>query len=338
MKTASAIQDAVKNLFFGNLIFRFVENNRRALGAAVIFCVVALVVYTANPTVWSKVETIRSVVVTFPLVVFLVIPLTFMVTGGDIDLSFPAVMGMTAWVFALATKAGWNPLIGFVLAIVTGLVLGLMVGTLVVYGGLSPLITTIGANFFLRGLINLGAVGYSIPLPVAVRETLFYNLYSGTKFAGFPIQSIWAFVFVIVGWFLYNRHSFGVHVHCIGDNPVSSTEMGINVQRTRVAVYIFVGFGAALAGVLSVVISMVWWPTTGDGFLLIALASIFVGGTPAWAGVGTVVGAAFGAAIVRLLEPGIIAAGLRGFYTQLVYGLTIILSLLGHRFNGERHR
>ncbi len=317
---------------------RFISNNRRALGSFVILIVVYLVVFMSNPAVWMNPETISSVAVTFPIVAFLVVPLTFMVTGGDIDLSFPAVIGMTAWAFALTVKAGWDPVVGFFVAIVVGLLLGAIVGTVVVFGGLSPLITTIGANFFLRGLINLGAVGYSIALPIYVRDTVFYNLYSGTKLVGIPVQSIWAVVFVILGWFLYNRHAFGVHVHCVGDNPSSALEMGINVRRTRVAVYIFVGFGSALAGVLSVLVSMVWWPTTGEGFLLTALASVFVGGTPAWAGVGTVVGGAIGATIVRLLEPGIIAAGLSGFYTQLVYGLTIILSLLGHRFNGERHR
>jgi simple sugar transport system permease protein len=114
--------------------------------------------------------------------------------------------------------------------------------------------------------------------------------------------------------------------------------MGINVRRTRVLLFLFVGIGAALAGVFSVLINFVWWPTTGDGFLLPGLAGIFVGGTPSWGGVGTVVGGALGATIVSIIETGVIAAGLTGFYTQFFYGLVIILSLIGHRFNGRRYR
>ena len=34
-------------------------------------------------------------------------------------------------------------------------------------------------------------------------------------------------------------------------------------------------------------VNFIWWPTTGDGYLLPAIASVFVGGTPTWGGVGT---------------------------------------------------
>jgi simple sugar transport system permease protein len=36
--------------------------------------------------------------------------------------------------------------------------------------------------------------------------------------------------------------------------------------------------------------------------------------------------------IIGFIETGIIAAGLTGFWTQLFYGLVIVLSLLTHRF------
>jgi simple sugar transport system permease protein len=65
---------------------------------------------------------------------------------------------------------------------------------------------------------------------------------------------------------------------------------------------------------------------------------VFVGGTPSWGGVGTVVGGAIGGGIVSFIETGVIASGLTGYYTQFFYGLIIILSLIGHRFSGKRHR
>ena len=98
------------------------------------------------------------------------------------------------------------------------------------------------------------------------------------------------------------------------------------------------GLGASLAGVFSVLINFSWWPTTGDGYLLTALASVFVGGTPTWGGVGTVVGGALGATIVSFMETGVVAAGLNGFYVQFFKGLIIILSLLAHRYSSKRYR
>ena len=67
-------------------------------------------------------------------------------------------------------------------------------------------------------------------------------------------------------------------------------------------------------------------------------ASVFVGGTPTWGGIGTIFGSAIGALIVAFIQSGIIAVGLTGFYVQFFNGLIIILALLGHRWNQTRYR
>ena len=114
--------------------------------------------------------------------------------------------------------------------------------------------------------------------------------------------------------------------------------MGVNVQRVRILTFVFMGLGAALAGVFSTMVNYTWWPTTGDGYLLPAIASVFVGGTPTWGGVGTIAGGAIGALIVSFIQSGIVAAGLSGFYVQFFNGLIIILALIGHRWNQKRYR
>ena len=153
-----------------------------------------------------------------------------------------------------------------------------------------------------------------------------------------PVQIFWAIAFVVFSAFLYNRHRFGVQVHVVGDNPDSAQQMGIDVKRVRVKAFVFVGFGAALAGIFSTMINFTWWPTSGDGYLLPVLASVFVGGTPTWGGIGTVFGGAIGALTVSFIQTGIVGAGLSGFYVQFFNGLIIILSLLGHRWNQIRYR
>ena len=137
---------------------------------------------------------------------------------------------------------------------------------------------------------------------------------------------------------MFNHHKFGARVRAVGDNPDSAGQMGINVARVRIWTFVFMGLGAALAGVLSTMVNYTWWPTTGDGYLLPAIASVFVGGTPTWGGVGTIAGGAIGALTVSFIQSGIVAAGLSGFYVQFFNGLIIILALLGHRWNQKRYR
>ena len=323
-------------------LVKWSRNNRRAI-TSTLFLIVMLIGFTmANPDVFSQFRTYRSVMIALPVSIFLVVPLVFVVTAGEIDLSFPSVVGLASYAFVSIVDQGGAPLVGIAAALLVGAFLGFLNGLLVVRIGLSALVATLGMNFFLRGLINILVEGFSIAIP-EIRGTFIHTLLTDDTIMivenqGIPNQMLWALAFTALGVFLYNRHSFGVRVHCVGDNPESAAEMGIDVDRTRILVFVFTGIGAALAGVFSVMINFVWWPTTGDGLLLPVLAGLFVGGTPTWGGIGTVFGGAIGTSIVAFIETGVIAAGLTGFFTQFFYGLIIILSLIFQRFNGGRVR
>ncbi|MDZ4765146.1 MAG: ABC transporter permease [Chloroflexota bacterium] len=317
-------------------LVKWAYNNRRALSSAGFLMVMVMFFTIPNPEVFLQGRIYTSVMVSLPLLMFLAVPLVFVVTAGEIDLSFPAVAGLSSLAFASTVQAGLSPWLGLALAIGFGMVLGTINGIMVVYGNLSSLVATLGVNFLLRGLINMIVQGKSIAMPELRGEPI-QQIMAG-RVGEIPSQMFIAIGFVLIGWVIFNFHRFGSHVQCVGDNPESATEMGINVRRTRVSVFVFVGIGAALAGVTSTLINTVWWPSTGDGLLLPVLASVFVGGTPSWGGVGTVVGSAIGAAIVSFIETGVIANGLTGYFTQFFNGLIIILSLIGHRFAGKRHR
>ena len=63
----------------------------------------------ASPRVFLSWPIYSSVLVTLPVALCLVVPLVFVVTVGEIDLSFPATMGFSAWIFALIVQAGFSP-------------------------------------------------------------------------------------------------------------------------------------------------------------------------------------------------------------------------------------
>jgi simple sugar transport system permease protein len=314
----------------------FVFNNRRALSALLVFVIMLTIFTAANPRVFTNIRIYTTIFLVLPVSIFLVIPLVFLVVSGEIDLAFPATMGIGGWMFALAVDGGWNPFLALGFAVLVGTGIGLLIGILVTYVGLSSLVATLGANFLLRGLINVGSEAF--PIHFAEIEDSVLHTIMAAKVGSFPVQMFWAIGFVAIGWLLFNRHQFGARVQVVGDNPESAREMGINVNHLRIVCFMFVGTGAALAGVLSGLINFVWWPTTGDGFLLTALAAVFVGGTPTWGGVGTVIGSSIGVFTIVFIETGVVAAGLSGFYTRFFNGLIIILSLVGHRFNGPRER
>ncbi len=315
---------------------RFVIANRAALGSLAVFVLMLLFFFVANPRVFSTWGLYVSVMTTLPVALFMTAPLVFVVTAGEIDLSFPAIFGFASLAFAAVVQAGFNPFLGIVAALAVGTGLGFGTGALVVYGGLSSLVATLGMNFMLRGAILILTQSKSIAMP-QLADSWAFKLFA-SKLLGLPVQMFWAVLFVILCALLYNRHRFGAQVHVVGDNPDSANEMGVNVKLVRVKVFGFIGLGAALAGVTSTMINFTWWPTSGDGYLLPVIASVFVGGTPTWGGIGTVAGGAIGALTVSFIQTGVVGAGWSGFYVQFFYGLIIILSLLGHRWNQARYR
>ena len=313
----------------------FLDRNRGFVSSFAFFILMILVFIIANSRVFLNPATYTAVFVSLPIYTMLAVASVFVVVAGEIDLAFPSIVGVCAFVFAEVVNAGISPFIGFVLSVLIGLAVGLVNGMLVAYVGLSSLVATLGMQFLLRGMIQVLSGGNGITLS-QLSSTFFYNLFVGSV-GGLPVQMLWGIAFAALAVFLFNRHRFGARVRCVGDNLEAAREMGIDVRKVKVATFMFVGLASALAGVLAILINVSFWPTVGDGYLLIVLAAVFIGGTPTWGGVGTIAGAVCGAFTVGFIESGIVAAGLTGFYTQLFEGFVIILSLVAHRLNRPRY-
>jgi simple sugar transport system permease protein len=309
----------------------------RELVSALAFFVVLLTVFTvASPTVFLNPLAYKAVAISLPVSMILAVTLVFVIVSGEIDLSFPSIIGLSALVFTQSVTAGLSPYLGLVLAAIAGMVAGFINGLLVTYAGLSSLVATLGMNFLWRGLIDIITQGQGTPLS-ALSQTSFYTVFVG-ELGGIPVQMLWGTALVVVAVLLFTRHKFGAQVCCVGDNLEAAREMGINVRAVKIMTFVYVGLASGFAGVLLILINNTFWPTVGDGYLLSVLAAVFVGGTPTWGGVGTVAGAAIGACTVGFIETGIIASGLTGFFTQFFYGVVIVVSLLSHRLNRPRQR
>jgi simple sugar transport system permease protein len=251
-----------------------------------------------------------------------------LVIAGEMDLSFPSIMAMGMVAFVGVYNPTGSVLLALLAGLVVGFLAGLLNGVIIVGIGIPSLVVTIGTQFFWRGavLVLLNGQGHTL---VAIRESLVYNLLVG-KVAGIPMQMIWLVVIAIVTWVALNRHRFGANIYVIGDNKQTAELMGINTARTRMLMFAFVGMAAAFGGILASMQVSFFWPSLGEGYLLSTLAAVFLGGTSVFGGVGTILGTFIGSFIIGAIQAAIVAIGLTGFWTQLIYGFIIILSVSMH--------
>ena|SRR5579859_3817722 len=287
------------------------------------------VFYALAPLAFHNFQIYASFLEIVPNTLVCALGLTFVIAAGEIDLSFPAVVALSGFIFAWIFKNVDSPLapwLGIVLALLAGGVVGYVNGILVARIGVPSIMATLATQFFWLGVTVLLAGGSTVPIGNIdnnIVHTIFASRLFGDKPGLIPIQALWTLGIAVVLWFLFNRHTFGEAILFIGDNVDVARVMGINVEATKIKLFTMSAILAAFAGLLVTIDVETSFPTQGTAFLLPALASVFVGGTSIAGGQGTIIGTFFGSYIIGSLEPGVVATGIGGYWVQIVEGMVM---------------
>ncbi len=305
---------------------RFVRRYAMQIGIVLVGVLVWLLFLIGSPKTFLSFPIYAAYMSTTPFFALMALPLTLVIITGEIDLSFPSIMAFGMTVYALVLVSTGSHILAFIACMAAGLVAGLINGVIVVRIGIPSLVATIGTQFFWRGVVLVITGGNGTGLTSAIGGVLHTGLV-GRLFGLIPAQMIWTIIVAILVWFFLNRHRFGAHVYLSGDNVESARLMGVNVPRVKTLVFAIMGVAAAFAGVVVSLEVLYFWPTLGEGYLLSTLSSVFLGGTSVFGGTGTVFGTLVASFIIGAINAGIVAAGLTGFWTQLIYGLIIVMSV-----------
>jgi len=308
---------------------RFLRTYALQMGILAVFIAMWMFFIVSAPQTFLSPQIYLAFMSTIPFFAIIAMPLTLAVIAGEMDLSFPSIMAIGTVAFISAWQATGNIWLALAAGLAMGFAAGLLNGLIVVYIGIPSLVVTIGTQYLWRGAVLLLVGGKGSTL-VETRGTFVHGMLVGKIGQYLPMQMIWLVLIAVCSWVLLNRHKYGAHVYLVGDNEKTSRLMGVNVNRTRILVFCLVGIAAALAGILASLQLSFFWPSLGEGYLLKTLASVFLGGTSVFGGVGTILGTFIGAFIIGAIEAAIVAIGLTGFWTQFIYGLIIIISVSMH--------
>ncbi len=152
------------------------------------------------------------------------------------------------------------------------------------------------------------------------------------------MQSLWTAAIVVFLWFVLNRHRFGEHILFIGDSNDVARVVGVDVDHEKIKLFTLMGALAALASIMLTLEDRNYFGNQGQGYLLLAIASVLIGGTSIFGGKATIVGTVFGAVIIYLMEPGLVAAGATAETVQIMRGLVFLASVIFYLFIEEPAR
>lgn len=276
---------------------------------------------------------------------FLAIGMTFVIITGGIDLSVGSIVGLCGMV------AGWLVLngvdlgpIGYIvffntyeivlITLAVGVLVGLVNGLLITKLGVAAFIATLGTLYVARGLALLSSGGATFPNlsgnPEYGTET-FRWIGSGSVI-GIPV-SIWLLVIVgCLAAYIAQRTPLGRRIYAVGGNERAAALSGVRVDRTKLFVYMFSGFCAAIVGIIIASQLAAAHPATGETFELNAIAAAVLGGTSMSGGRGRIAGTIVGAFVIGILSDGLVMMGVSSFWQTVIKGLVIIAAVVIDQF------
>jgi len=313
--------------------FNFFKTN--SIATALVYIIMIIVFIITAPQTFLHYRIYMSFLSIIPFSLIMALGLTFLITAGEIDLSFPGVMVISSLVFAYIFNSTGSTVLALIMGLITGIIAGFLNGIIVTKFKIPSIVVTLAMQFVWQGLALVLSRAKQISLGV-LREFLLYKVLVGKIGGIFPSQSLWALGLAILLGILLNRHNFGEKIMFIGDNSKAARMMGINVDWTIIQAFMLMGLLSSFSSILLSLELSGWWPTFGPGYLLIVIAAVFIGGTSIYGGEGTIFGTVIGAFIIGSMTAGIVAAGVQAFWTKFVQGIVLLISVIINTFINKK--
>jgi simple sugar transport system permease protein len=303
-----------------------------------VLLILLIVVFTAiNPSFLSPLNVSN----TFPFTVefgLMALAMTLLMTAGEFDLSVGAVFGFSAVLMWTLFNQGLVPLeLAFVIAIVVAMLIGLVNGLFVTRLRIPSFLVTLGMMLVVRGTALFVTDGFPQRTWNAGDQWIANVLVGDFHIGPFRIYMslFWFILAAVVFWYILNQTKFGNWIQASGGNPSAARARGVNVDRTKLILFMLCSAMSALAGIISSIRTSAANPNSGTGYELEVIAMVVIGGTALMGGRGTVVGTVLGVFILRLMRNGIVMIGVPGLAYNIFIG-AIILGMMALHYGLER--
>ena len=224
----------------------------------------------------------------------------------------------------------WTPETNMWVVLLVVLAIGAAIGTInglvIAYLKVPPFIATLGMQTIVYG-INLI---YTNAQPIGGFHQNFkdfFNLKLAIGGKGFSAYILFALIFGLLFWFLYNKTTHGKYMYAIGGNEDAAEVSGVNVRKKLTTIYMIAGMMYAFAGFLMTGKSGGASASMGTSYELEAIAGCTIGGVSTTGGIGTVSGILVGVLVFELLKIILQFLGVDPNFNYIVQGLVVITAV-----------
>ncbi len=313
-------------------VLAWMRNNRwsfAAIGVSALWVLLSVITSHFN------LNSLSGVVTSASFLVIVAIGQMFVVAsgGGNIDLSIPSVMTVSAFVTVILSQ-GTNT--GLLLALPAVLAIGLATGAanafLVVRLRIPAIIATLAIGYVLDSATLIA----NRELEVFTVSSVLRGI-SSAKLAGIPTILLLALALIVIASATIRGTSYGRTLMAVGQNATAAHLAGARVGRTMTVAFLISSMLGALAGMLLSAHAGGAFLQMGEPYLLQSVGAVVVGGTLIAGGSATALGTFFGSILLVLIVTTMQVSGWPPGMQEVVQG-AMIIAILAVAGNGLRKR
>lgn len=249
---------------------------------------------------------------------------TIVVIGGNLDLSVGSMLSFaTVLVVDLHDKVG--PGGAIVLMFVFTLLLGAVNGVLVGYLRLNSLIVTLGMLSAIQGLTLIYSNGQNVD--IVNQEGTWFAFFGRGYLFGIAVPVLIFLGLAAVLELVMRRTSYGRTIFAIGGNPRAALYSGLRRSRMVFSTYVLSAFTTGCAALILGSRVMGSQNNVGQGYELLVLSGVILGGTSLLGGSGSIVKTVIGVLILGFIQNGLLLMGYPYYAQWLVTWVVIILAV-----------
>jgi ribose/xylose/arabinose/galactoside ABC-type transport system permease subunit len=317
---------------------------RRLLASSTVWILTILigiiVVFSILQTAdFASSSNIRNIATDASVLLILSVGATYVIVTAGIDLSVGSVLVFAGVVSAKAMNGvggnGWGVLIlGLVVALAGGLAWGMINGFLITLARVPPFVVTLGGMSAFRG----AALLFSDGGPISGFDPDFVWWGQGKILGQVPVPVLVFLAFAVLGHVVLRYTRYGRQVYAVGGNAEAARLSGLNVRAVVTSVYVIMGFFAGLGSFVQAARLNSAEAVAGVGIELTVIASVVIGGTSLFGGVGTIFGTVVGTVLIGVLLNGLVLMNVSTYVQQIIIGIIIVLAVAFDTFAKSRKR
>lgn len=269
-------------------------------------------------------DNLMTVVRQAAIIGVMAVGVTVVVIGGNLDLSVGSMLSFTTvLVVDLHDKIGPGPAILVMLG--AALCLGAVNGFFVGFLRLNSLIVTLGMLSAIQGLTLIYSGGQNVD--IADQENTWFAVFGRGEVLGLATPIVMFLGLALIVHVVLTYTPYGRRVYAVGGNPTAAVFSGIRRSWVVASTYLISAFATGCAAIILGSRVMGSQNNVGQGYELLVLAGVILGGTSLLGGSGNVLKTVIGVLILGFIQNGLLLLGYAYYVQWLVTWIVIILAV-----------